>query len=226
MVWCPLDLRSSNRPRMGGSAAPGHPSGQQDLALCPPRLPHLRSELCGCRSQRQRRPTSAPRSPRRCGVSLVTSANVPQIGAWECQVSGRSGPDSACFCRVTVVTVMRFPGLRRDGEPSTPERALLLLAPSFCHKVTLLGQQGSCCSLGMFLVIIWWVFLFCFSHSIPDKSLYRHRFCLGTPVGVVACPLHAHRPHGSPSRLGFPFPKTHVTGSLVIVSSAGSRGAR
>lgn len=36
MVWCPLDLRSSNRPRMGGSAAPGHPSGQQDLAPRPP----------------------------------------------------------------------------------------------------------------------------------------------------------------------------------------------
>lgn len=130
MVWCPLDPRSSNRPRMGSSAAPGHPSGQQDLAPRPPRLPHLRSELRGCGSQRQRRPTSAPRSPRRCGVSLVTSANVPQIGAWECRVSGRSGPDSACFCGVTVVTVMRFPGLRRDGEPSTPERALLLALSS------------------------------------------------------------------------------------------------
>lgn len=226
MVWCPLDPRSSNRPRMGGSAAPGHPSGQQNLALRPPRLPHLRSELCGCRSQRQRRPTSAPRSPRRCGVSLVTSANVPQIGAWECQVSGRSGPDSACFCRVTVVTVMRFPGLRRDGEPSTPERALLLLASSSLSQ----GHFARPAGIMLFTRYVFGnnlvVFLFCFSHSIPDKSLYRHRFCLGTPVGVVACPLHAHRPHGSPSRLGFPFPKTHVTGSLVVVSSAGSRGAR
>lgn len=109
---------------------PGTPQGSRTLPPAPPRLPHLRSELRGCRLQRQRCPTSAPRSPRRCGVSLVTSANVPQIGAWECQVSGRSGPDSACFCGVTVVTVMRFPGLRRDGEPSTPERALLLLASS------------------------------------------------------------------------------------------------
>lgn len=194
MVWCPLDPHSSNRPRMGGSAAPGHPSGQQDLALRPPRLPHLRSELCGCRSQRQRRPTSAPRSPRRCGVSLVTSANVPQIGAWECQVSGRSGPDSACFCRVTVVTVMRFPGLRRDGEPSTPERALLLLAPSFCHKVTLLGQQGSCCSLGMFLVIIWWFFCSAFRTAYLTRACTAIVFVWGPRwvLWPVLCTLTDH----------------------------------